>query len=436
MSVFKIVTDTIIAYIKYAKYLLLPIFSDAKLTKRHLLLLAWAYPPDISGGVYRPMSVVHAATRLGWRVTIISGPVSSSINMAGTYLEKGVHKDARIIRLQPSKLIPSYKLFAPKINGGFLNLLETIELAYKVLNNDQPSVILASGPPFHNFVAARKISKIFNKPYVLDYRDEWTECPFDFVELGNMDRYFEKKCIKDADEIIFTTYSHFLHQKNCFDFLDPNKATVIPNGWTPDDIPDMLTINPLGKVDIRLAFVGFLSEHTLPRDFLNLLQTCLTATPDLVDRLRIAFVGAKSNSAIAQLREFEPRHVIEVLDVVQKPVALKIMQEADGLILINEPRLNRYIPGKLYDYISMRTPILVYGVGGEVERIVKKLNAGIIVPINQPQILNAALLDLKNKKKNLYSSDVDNWLALHTRKILSEKIIDVLNFAENRSISS
>lgn len=430
---YKLVSDTFAAYAKCLKIFVIPKLFRPQTTHKHLLLLSWAYPPDVTGGVYRPMSIVRAAKRRGWRITIICGHSLEKSSVAGSYLENLVLNAGQVIRLPIPLLKPSYKLFFPKIDGGFLNLLETIELACRELKNDQPSLILASGPPFHNFVAARELSKRFGKRYILDYRDEWTECPFDFVNVGNTDLFFEKKCIQDASKIIFTTTSHRQHQNQCFKIIDETKSTVIPNGWEIEESHTNINEYPLESVKIRLAFVGFLGEHTLPREFLKSLERCISDSPELVNQLRVAFVGNKTSGAISQLHEFEFQQVIEILDFVPKPTALNIMKNADGLILINEPRLNRYRPGKLYDYVSMRTPILVYGGGGEVEDIVTKLQIGIVVTTDKHEELHAALLRLHKIKDNLHSSDIDVWLAKHTRSVLSERIVDLLEEVESNA---
>lgn len=431
LEYFRSFFDTFATYTKFLRIFIFPRSFKSQQTVRHLLLLAWAYPPEVTGGVYRPMAIVHAAKRRGWRITVICGQYPTTTSSAGRYLEETVADIGQIVRLEPSMLKPSYKLLAPKISGGFLNMLETIEIACKVLVNDLPSIILASGPPFHNFVVAREISKRFGKPYVLDYRDEWTECPFDFVDVGNIDRYFENKCIRDASKVIFTTVSHYEHQRSCFEISDETKLVVIPNGWEAEDIPDDSTVNPLEAIYTRLAFVGYLGEHTLPKQFLLSLNKLLLESPDLVNKLRITFVGDKSEVALSQLRSFAFPQVIEILNIVPKPVALKIMQDADGLLLINEPRLGRYIPGKLYNYVAMRTPIIAYGGGGEVEDLVTNLQVGIVVKTDSHTELYSALLKLHDFKQNMYSSNIDVWLAKHTRNALSETIVNLLEDVEN-----
>src|SRR3954470_692097 len=79
---------------------------------RHMVLLAWAFAPSISGGVYRPASLARYAARAGWRVTVIAGP-SETQSDAGTALLEYVGKDVRILRVPDSatRIIPSYRLF-------------------------------------------------------------------------------------------------------------------------------------------------------------------------------------------------------------------------------------------------------------------------------------------------------------------------------------
>ncbi|MFZ4288415.1 hypothetical protein [Variovorax sp. HJSM1_2] len=429
LQTFKKLIDTAKAYwgcLHLLKSRSTQVFSAHK----HLLLLTWAYPPDVTGGVYRPASMVREAKKRGWNITVLSGPAPDHVTEAGRYLENYVSNIGTIVRLEKSKISPSHKLFCPTISGGFLNLIETIKQGKQVCLKNPPSVIVASGPPFHNFVAAWVLAKFCGVPYILDYRDEWTECPFDFVETGNTDTYFEKKCIENANAIIFTTQSHFLHQKKVFNIPDNKRVALIPNGWEAEDVPGEDTVNPLAPVNLRIAFVGHLGEHTLPGGVLHCLEKVFEKHPELSSCIRVAFVGSKSGSAIQQLNEFKYKESLEIVESVPKTIALKIMQDSDGIILINEPRLHRYRPGKLYDYISMKTPILVYGSGGEVENLVSMLGAGFVLSENNDQELYAALMGIKEYKKSLDNSSIDSWLEKHKRSMLAGSFIDLLESVE------
>jgi hypothetical protein len=42
--------------------------------KRHLVILAWFFAPDINGGVYRPAALARNARDNGYRVTVFASP--------------------------------------------------------------------------------------------------------------------------------------------------------------------------------------------------------------------------------------------------------------------------------------------------------------------------------------------------------------------------
>ena len=93
-----------------------------------------------------------------------------------------------------------------------------------------------------------------------------------------------------------------------------------------------------------------------------------------------------------------------------------MMRKARALLIINEPDLSRYIPGKLFDYIASRTPVLVYGDGGEVARIVRELGAGFVVQTDDVTALAQALLALSQSSVGSDPALVTDWLARHTRE--------------------
>ena len=332
---------------------------------RHLLLLAWVFPPHSNGGVYRPAALVRYATQRGWRVTVICESEPAQPTSAGRHMLAYIGPSARILRVSPATLRPSSRAF-PSVDGGFLNALAMSDVARRALADDPPGVILASGPPFHSFVAARYIARSTGTPYVLDYRDEWTECPFGFVDPGNADVYYERACLRGAVRVVFTTESHLHHQLRTFPVVEPSRCLVITNGWEPADMPASVDTEPRSAGGTHIAFVGTLGNYTPPQVFLNTLTSVLERQSALETTLRLTFVGLRSAAADRALRAFPYQGLLAVMDEVPRPQALAIMRQADALLLINDTTFARYRPGKLYDYLAMGTPILVYGSGGEV----------------------------------------------------------------------
>ena len=104
-----------------------------------------------------------------------------------------------------------------------------------------------------------------------------------------------------------------------------------------------------------------------------------------------------------------------------------MMQGSSALLLLNYETLARYIPGKLYEYLAAGPPILVYGDTGEVARLIRRLNAGILVPHGDVYALERALDKIKDTdhSKNR-KARISEWLDLHTRQKMSQRMIELL----------
>jgi glycosyltransferase involved in cell wall biosynthesis len=402
---------------------------------RHLALFAASLPPASSAGVHRPLSFMRYGCRLGWRIDAFCSEPQSDQREHGEELLSRVPSQATLHVVAPSTREPSYRLF-PRVDGGFTNALAFARHAIKVLRNDPPDVVLASGPPFFTFVSALFVARRFGVPLVLDYRDEWTECPFDFVSKGGHDRAWERRCLRTADAVMFTTASQLRHQLATFPELASRKAHVVPNGWEPEDFGSKQREQPVtGTGDaatLRLAHVGTLGRHTPPHDFLDSLQQLLTDEPDWVPRIRVQFIGRRASSADEAIRSFGFPTVVEVVDHVGKSEANRRMQESDALLLIARPDLERYLPGKLFDYVAAHRPVLVFGSRGESSALIDQLGAGVFCPSGSGAALREALLRLKNLQMSCRSDSVHEWLQEHRREALASRAFDIIESVASR----
>ncbi|WP_375138457.1 glycosyltransferase [Rubrivivax albus] len=317
----------------------------------------------------------------------------------------------------------SWRLF-PKVDGSFANAVQAALLAFEHLRNDPPAMVLASGPPFSMFLTARWVARHFGVPLVLDYRDEWTECPFDFVSAGPDDRRYEQACLAEASAVIFTTESHREHQLRTFSGLSRERTHVLPNGWEPEDFAE-----PVGSATVlprqgplRLAHVGTLSGHTSPRHFVDALDAALASAPEWRQKLRIEFIGRRSPREHADLVQSRNADLISIVDHVPKTEAVQRMQAADALLLLASADLERYLPGKLFDYIAARRPVLVCGWPGESSHaLVDQLGMGVLCQPDRPGAMLDALKMLEQRRNSPANSEVESWLNRHRRDVIAQQ---------------
>lgn len=421
-----------IRYVELHLSLLSSLAEKTNTGQPRLALFAWLFPPLISGGVYRPTALVRYAATAGWKVNVIAGPVPYKPSAAGIYLLGQIPSSVTITRVPE---YPSRPLFwLPSLDGGFIHGVEGYLQAIALLDSAPPAVVMASGPPFHNFVAAYFTARRYGARLVLEYRDEWTQTPFDFVKRGNDDQRWEERCLRQADLVIFTTESQRQHLIRYYPFLDDAKCAVVANGWEPADVPPPLSNSPQkDESRIVITFAGNLGDHTLPGPFLDTLQEAIAAAPELRQRLHLRFFGQKSECALEQVKRFRFQEILELIDVVPKPEAFQAMRDANALLILNTPLFERYMPGKLYEYLASGTPVLVYGRGGEIGHMVAELDAGPVIPENDAELLRQAIESISSWDMQAKRDKRDVWLARHTRKQLSGELLGHLDQLTTKS---
>lgn len=402
-----------------------PVHSTGKVVKRKLLLITWEFPPQVTGGVYRPLSFARHAAASDWQVEVVCGPPPSTVNDAGHYLAGLLPESVPVNHVIADRGPHPWPL--PKIDGGIVNALALYEAAAERINADESGVILASGPPFCNFVAGLWLARRTGWRLALDYRDEWTETPFHFVAADGANREWEARCLARADLVIFTTPSQLSHAERRFAELAHNRHAVVYNGWEPGDFaaaPVVAQKDPAAP--ITLAYLGNLGAMAAPDAFLETLARALATYPDLQTRLKVRLVGHKRPDALDKLRSFPYPDVIELIDTVPKSDACRMMREVDGLLLLNPPSLDRYIQGKLYEYIAAGAPILAFGMGGEMGEIILSLGAGMMIAEDDADGLADALLRLRDFP-SVGAEARSAWLASRERAKLARTLYQELD---------
>lgn len=357
---------------------------------RTLLYLSRNLPPHFHGGVFRQVAFLKAAVKAGWEVEVITDTPPSQPTLAGREMLRELPSVVRLHRWEPSTRSPSYR-WSTDVSGGFSSIRRIIRAAERI--EVPPSLVAASGPPFAEFMAAPVIARGFSAACVLDYRDEWTTNPLEFVQRGNGDRLWEHLALRRAHACVCATESMRQHLASAFSGMPRARSVTIRNGW---DSSDAFSSSRERTEDLRptpttIGFFGWLAEHWGFDEFVNVLKQALDLAPRLRDELEFVIYGGIS-PPIRRLLETlpsTPRFALQGL--VPRSIAHRAMTGCGTLLLLTSPRLARVLPGKIYDYLASRRPILLYGTEGEMASLLAGWPGATIVPRCDPEALATAL---------------------------------------------
>lgn len=401
--------------------------------KPHLLLFAWHFPPAINGGVYRPHSLAKYAAKAGWDVTVVSGPLEETESAAGVDLLKSLPPPVRVFRA-PRAPTPSYRMIPKSGDGCFPEIITGFQTSAAACRQNPPSVVVASGPPFHTFISAYFAAKRFRAPLVLEYRDEWSVHTPHFVEATAFDKKWERRLLRSASAVIFVTEATRDLYLASIPSLDAGKCAVVPNGWDPDDFRDVPTASahepPQNRSRFAISFVGTIGLHNDPSEFVARFQEVTAHCPSLRDRLLVRFVGPKiTDRGRRVLASFQQQFQdsMELVDGVAKAEAVAEMRRTGALLLLLDPFYNTSIPGKLYEYLAAGAPILVFGDTGVAADLVRRLGAGIVVPAGDSSALQSAFERLSIESREQWDTpERKAWVAKHTRDALAMRLLRLL----------
>jgi glycosyltransferase involved in cell wall biosynthesis len=403
---------------------------------RHLLLIVRTFPPEVTGGVFRPHAIARYAGEQGWRTTVLAGRIKQETGSAGDYLVRSLPDQVRICRPAERPLAPIARL-VPRVNGGLVEATELFELATRELDRDPPGAILASGPPFNTFITARHLARRYEARLILDYRDEWTVGTPIFVKIERLDRRQERLGLAQADAVVFVSESIRRLYVGAFPFLNDGRCHLIVNGWDPEDLlaagipPSPAAATKTARIpadpgEIRLTHVGTLGPHLQPDLFLRTLGTVLARRADLLRRLRLLFVGHASVEGRAAIERFPFPDCLTLVDrYLPKPEVLRIMRESTALLVLNGPTLERAIPGKLYEYLACRVPVLAYGDGGEIAEIVREIGGAWMVPLGDESLERCLDAISRGEEPPSDPGKIAGWLAGRTRQEMVKRICEL-----------
>ena len=357
---------------------------------KKVLVLCYDFPPLPSIGAQRPYSWYLHLHKYGFYPTVICRKWKKGIKTLGEYFEADEGKEEviettnnRLIRVPhrqspKDRLITSSGMDKSVLLRKLLTLYETFlkwsiessddkfylqQRAAEFLQNEKMDFILVTGEPFILFKQGYYLSKKYNVPLYLDYRDGWTTNHSLSKSLLNKLRYqyesiFENQYVQQAK--LFGSVSKEITNGIADKFnISSNKSIILKNGVEYDFYN---RVEQKKQTEFSIVYTGTLYD-TQPVDaFLSGLEKFITQNNS--KNFKIYFIGIRLKpgnyvSQIETLAQKHPKHLV-ILDSLPFEEMAKYQINASILLMfIIGSQKKGIIGGKTYEYAATRNPILV-----------------------------------------------------------------------------
>ncbi len=307
--------------------------------------------------------------------------------------------------------------------------IQVVKLAKELFKREPYDCIYATGFPWSSFLAAKAISESINVPYVVDFRDLWTD--WDFSGKGNSCRkiisvYLEKKIINSATAVIGVS-DYQTETLRCKTQMRRDRFFTITNGF---DSKEFINVIPQEKKDnkFRIVYTGVWKENYSPAILYKALCQLKYIDPQVCSRLEVVCAGYRN-----QVNKYpEIADLVTELGHVSHGEALSLMASADALFLTvaEGDYAKGHIPGKIFEYLASRKKIIVAAPEeSEVVNIISSCCEYIRVERNAPEQLAKIIQKNVTAAEGIKTQNYGTAFNLYERSHLTGELAKVFDFA-------
>jgi glycosyltransferase involved in cell wall biosynthesis len=383
-------------------------------TVRKILMIINFFPPAGGGGVYRPLSFVKYLSRLSWDVTVVT-PRPGEFWISDPGLEEEIPENVRVVRtasLSGFRFLSSLRGArrageSRRSSGGFGALRRIGELflvpdtyvgwvpfaarAAAELCRGGFDVVYSTSPPDSSHLVARDVAHRFGIPWVADFRDPWInlylrEPPTPLHRA--LHRRLER-AVSRADLVLTTTAAHERMLTGRYPWC---RVEQIPNGFDEEDFTREAGVSPPAG-PFTLTHCGMLTLGRSAKPFLEGLAALRRRAPAVADAIRVVFIGARESVSEEWARRLGLEGSVVFEDNLPHRECVERERRSHVLLLIkhDDDRYRGLVPGKLFEYIGSKRPILAVVPDGEAAEIVRDLRRGETPRIGDAEGIAAAL---------------------------------------------
>ncbi len=364
-------------------------------------------------------------------VTVLKHPIFEPYRFAQVFSKKETKTISRgiISSQEKQSLIQRALLF---IRGNFFIpdarkfwVQPSVKYLKKYLSEHEINTIITTGPPHSVHMIGKGLKAQVDLNWIADFRDPWTTIGYhDKLKLTKRSiqkhKSLEKEVLNTADQIIVTS---FTTQKE-FQEITNTPISVITNGYDVE-----MTSNPVLDEQFTISHIGSLLSGRNPIYLWKALYELTQENEAFSKAFRLQLVGAVSDDVLSTIKETGLSEFLELKGYVPHSEAIEIQRSSQLLLLIeiDSKETRCIIPGKLFEYMISKRPILALGPKeADISRLISETNSGCFFEYQEHQAIKDQIFQyFKDYQNNKLVSQVSG-IEKYSRRELTRSLAELL----------
>lgn len=430
---------------------------------KKILIITYYWPPSGGAAVQRWLSFANKLSQKGWQVHLLTvDEAYATYQLRDESLKEQIHPDIRVHTTKTKEPFKTYTslfgknsipkpAFSNETNPSLLKKISrfirgnffipdprkgwkkyALPKALELINTEKIDRVITAGPPHSTHFIGKDLKEKKGVYWIADFHDLWTDViyynmlyhlPF----IKKKDKELELSVLESADLIITVgeKYKEKLLAKSSR--LPASKINVLRIGY--EESLFSKTSSSHLQEEFIITYTGTIADFYQPEIFINALKKLVNDHPEIAFRLR--FVGVLSEGIKNKIAAAGLENILEETGYVSHKRSIDFLYQSSILLLINPVTSDEemVIPGKIYEYLAVRKPVInITKINAETAGIIKECEAGKTFDRTMQLELEIHLGQLLQKwkeLKNLNLTNTGNDLQ-YSRKEISNQLISLL----------
>ncbi|MGA2296043.1 MAG: glycosyltransferase [FCB group bacterium] len=436
---------------------------------KNLLIIAYYFPPSGGPGVQRVLKNVKYLPEFGWQpivLTVSNGqfpardesllsqiPDSTIVKRVPIYEPYDIYRfitgkkagtpiDVNVIKKESQKLTTKEKFaelirstfFIPDARVGWLltagKALKKIQKEYKI------DAVYSSSPPYTCSLIARNFKRKYHVPWVAGFRDPWRKfltAPKRWFLPDLIDIRMERSVFEEADTVESAWEGITKDALGKYPLLKKGKFFHVPNGFDSSDFP---TVDGKRNDKFTITYTGSLYGRRNPSSFFSAIELLIKEKKINPDKICIRFIGRFGAEVEEMFLNTSFKNSIEIISYMPHEESIKYLLQSDALLLIVDEakESEEIVPGKVYEYIGVKKPILAIAPAeSAIAKLLDETSSGLVAHQTDIEktadIIKNYYLNWKNNENNFKpdTEAVNKYERKNAAKMLSEILNELIN---------